>query len=175
MTFDEWTRQGVPKLLRFATVLCGDGHLAEDMVQDVVIKAHRSWDRIQQADRPDSYLRRMVVNEFLSWRRKWSRFVPRPEIESDLGSELGPDRSTQDHADRHADRDELIGELAKLPKRQRAVLVLRFYAGLSDQEIAATLGCSAGTVRGYASRALATLRIELTDSTNSRIGAHHAH
>jgi RNA polymerase sigma-70 factor (sigma-E family) len=166
VTFEEWTRQGVPKLLRFATVLCGDGHLAEDMVQDVVIKAHRNWDRIQQADRPDSYLRKMVVNEFLSWRHKWSRFVPRPEIE---------DSTAPDHADRHADRDQLIGELAKLPKRQRAVLVLRYYAGLSDQEIAATLGCSAGTIRGYASRALATLRIELTDSTNPRIGAHHAH
>lgn len=171
MTFDEWTRQGVPKLLRFATVLCGDGHLAEDIVQDVVIKAHRSWDRIQQADRPDSYLRRMVVNEFLSWRRKWSRVVPR----SELDSELGPDRTTPDHADRHADRDQMIGELAKLPKRQRAVLVLRYYAGLSDQEIAETLGCSAGTVRGYASRALATLRIELNNSTNPRIGANHAH
>jgi RNA polymerase sigma-70 factor (sigma-E family) len=170
VTFEEWTRQGVPKLLRFATVLCGDGHLAEDMVQDAVIKAQRNWDRIQQADRPDAYLRKMVVNEFLSWRRKWSRFVPRPEIE---------DSTAPDYADRHADRDQLIAELAKLPKRQRAVLVLRFYGGLSDPEIAETLGCSAGTVRGYASRALATLRIELVPSptlpTSSRTGVNHAH
>jgi RNA polymerase sigma-70 factor (sigma-E family) len=170
VTFEEWTRQGVPKLLRFATVLCGDGHLAEDMVQDVVIKAERNWKRIQLADRPDSYLRKMVVNEFLSWRRKWSRFIPRPELE---------DSATPDHADLHADRDQLIAELAKLPKRQRAVLVLRFYGGLSDPEIAETLGCSPGTVRGYASRALATLRIEFADSptlsASRRTGVNHAH
>jgi RNA polymerase sigma-70 factor (sigma-E family) len=170
VTFEEWTRQGVPKLLRFATVLCGDGHLAEDMVQDAVIKAQRNWDRIQQADRPDAYLRKIVVNEYLSWRRKWSRFVPRPQVD--------PDSAAPDHAVRYAERDQLIAELAKLPKRQRAVLVLRFYGGLSDPEIAETLGCSAGTVRAYASRALATLRIGMAPSptlSTSRTGANHAH
>lgn len=120
MTFEEWMRRGVPNLLRFATVLCGSGHLAEDLVQDTVIKAHRYWDRIQRADRPDSYLRRIVVNEYLSWRRKWSRFVPRPEI----WSEADPSRS--DHAARLADQDELVAELAKLPPRQRAVIALRY-------------------------------------------------
>jgi RNA polymerase sigma-70 factor (sigma-E family) len=166
VTFDEWTRSGLPRLLRFATVLCGSGDLAEDVVQDVALKAHRNWDRISAAGSPDAYLRRMVVNEYLSWRRKWSRFVPRAEIV--------PAENTADHADRTADRDELLGELAKLPRRQRAVLVLRYFGGLTDNEIAETLDCSPGTVRSHASRALATLRIELNGSPLTEV-IHHAY
>lgn len=165
MTFDEWLRSGLPPLLRFATVLCGTPHLAEDVVQDVAIKAQKKWDRIGAADNPDAYVRRMVVNEYLSWRRKWSRYVPIAEIEQG---------SSPDHADRTADRDELLGELAKLPRRQRAVLVLRYYGGLSDPEIAETIGCSAGTVRAHASRALATLRIELKRAPSTE-EVHHAY
>jgi DNA-directed RNA polymerase specialized sigma24 family protein len=67
-----------------------------------------------------------------------------------------------DAASWHADRDALLAELARLPRREQAVLVLRFYEGLSDVEIAETLGCRPGTVRGYASRALAKLRVEFT-------------
>ncbi|MGW6277897.1 SigE family RNA polymerase sigma factor [Kribbella sp. NPDC055071] len=165
MTFDEWTRSGLPRLLRFATVLCSSAHLAEDVVQDVAIKAQRSWDRIGGMDNPDAYLRRMTVNEYLSWRRKWSRIVPIAEI--DTGA-------APDHADRTADRDQLIGELAKLPRRQRAVLVLRYYGGLTDHEIAETIGCSPGTVRAHASRALATLRIEFTNDRATE-DVHHAY
>jgi DNA-directed RNA polymerase specialized sigma24 family protein len=106
VTFDDWARQGLPGMLRFATALCGGRHLAEEVVQDAVIKAHRNWDRVQRAGNPDAYLRKIVVNEFLSWRRKWSRFVPRPDIRDPA--------PVDDHADRHADRDELIDELAKL-------------------------------------------------------------
>jgi RNA polymerase sigma factor (sigma-70 family) len=75
---------------------------------------------------------------------------------TDLDVRLSPD-----HADAYAERDSLIAELERLPRRQRAVLVLRYYQGLSDIEIADVIGCQAGTVRGYASRALATLRVEL--------------
>jgi RNA polymerase sigma factor (sigma-70 family) len=80
--------------------------------------------------------------------------------------------SSPDHADRTADRDELIGELAKLPRRQRVVLVLRYYGGLTDNEIAETMGCSPGTVRAHASRALATLRIQFTSLAEE---VHHAY
>ncbi|MFG1812811.1 SigE family RNA polymerase sigma factor [Kribbella sp. NPDC049174] len=166
MTFDEWTRSGLPQLLRFATALCGSGHLAEDIVQDIAIKAHRNWARISAAGSPDAYLRRMAVNEYLSWRRKWSRYVPRAEI---IAAE-----HTADPADQAADRDQLITELAKLPRRQRAVLVLRYYGGQTDNEIAETLGCSPGTVRAHASRALATLRIEL-DNPSLTTEVNHAY
>jgi RNA polymerase sigma-70 factor (sigma-E family) len=168
VTFDEWARVGLPKLLRFATALCGTAALAGDVVQDVAIKAHRHWDRIGSATNPDAYLHKMVVNEYLSWRRKWSRMVPRPEI--------FPAEPVADHADQQADRDELITELAKLPRRQRAVLVLRYFGGMSDPEIAETLGCTASSVRAYASRALAALRIELKATRSfQNTGVTHAH
>ena len=72
------------------------------------------------------------------------------------------DRVTPDHAVLYAERDALLAELGKLPRRQRAVLVLRYYQGLSDPEIAGVIGCTPGTVRGYASRALAALPVEMS-------------
>ena len=157
MEFAEYVARQRPALMRFATVLTCRTWLADDLVSDVLGRAFERWDRISAMAEPNAYVRRMVVNEYLSWRRKWSRYVPRAEI--------FPAEDTADHADRTADRDQLISELAKLPRRQRAVLVLRYYGGLSDAEIAETLGCSAGTVRAHASRALATLRIELATPT----------
>lgn len=153
MTFDEFTRTQLAPLLRFAKVLCGERGLAEDVVQEVLARAYGRWEQIAPLDKPDAYVRRMIVNEFLSWRRKWSRVVPLAELPDTL--------ATADFASEHADRAALAAELASLPRRQRAVLVLRFYDGLSDAEIADELGCSAGTVRSHASRALAALRIEV--------------
>ncbi|MFC0624365.1 SigE family RNA polymerase sigma factor [Kribbella deserti] len=174
MTFEDWARTELPGLLRFATALCGSRHLAEEISQDMLINAHRRWDHIQQTDRPDAYLRRMLVNEFLSWRRKWSRFVPKPEI--------WIAETNADHAETVTARDELISQLGRLPRRQRAVLALRYYGGLNDAEIAETLRCSTSTVRAHASRALATLRVELTATTSTtdqrrtaQTGANHAY
>jgi RNA polymerase sigma-70 factor (sigma-E family) len=152
--FEEFAASRLPALLRFAVVLTGDRGLAEDVVQEVLIRTHAKWRRIGGLDAPEPYVRRMVVNEYLSWRRRWARLIPQAEP---------ADRSVADHAAQHAERDALLSELRKLPTRQRAVLVLRYYEGLSDLEIASVLGCSHGTVRGYASRALAALRIELGD------------
>jgi RNA polymerase sigma-70 factor (sigma-E family) len=156
MRFEEFAGTRLPAVLRFAGVLTGDRALAEDVVQEVLIRASARWQRIGQLDRPEHYVRKMVVNEYLSWRRRSWRLIPAgtgPEIDR---------RLAPDHAHAHAERDALLAELGKLPRRQRAVLVLRYYEGLSDTEIADVLGCAPGTVRGYASRALATLRIELT-------------
>lgn len=166
MTFDDWAHRSLPGLLRFSTALCGGRHLAEDVVQEVLLRASARWDTIGATEHPDAYVRRMVVNEFLSWRRKWSRITPSAEID---GGTVG------DHAVGVVNRDALQAELAKLPKRQRAVLVLRYYCGHSDAEIAEVLGCSAGTVRGYASRALATLRVDLAPTIHPRRSTSHAH
>jgi len=155
MTFEEYTSWRLPAVLRFAAVLTGDRALAEDVVQEVLIRAHRHWARIGRLDQPDPYIRRMVVNEFISARRRSWRLVP-----SGYGPEVD-NRVTPDHAGGHADRAELFTELGKLPARQRTVLVLRYYEGLSDIEIAEVLGCQPGTVRAYMARALAALRIEL--------------
>ena len=156
MTFEEFAAARLPAVLRFAGVLTGDRALAEDVVQEVLIRVHARWQQINRMDRPELYVRKMVVNEFLSWRRRSWRLVP-----AGRGADVD-DRCCPDHAFRHAERDALLAELGKLPRRQRAVLALRYYEELSDTEIAEVLGCAPGTVRGYASRALATLRIELT-------------
>jgi len=154
MRFDDFVTGHLSALLRYAAVLTGDRDLAQDIVQEVLARAHLKWSSIEQADLPDRYVRKMIVNEFLSWRRRWARVlpfadvVPRPE----LGG--APDVATT-----HADRAALLAELSRLPRRQQAVLVLRYYEGLNDAEIAEVLGCRPGTVRGYASRALQALRI----------------
>jgi RNA polymerase sigma-70 factor (sigma-E family) len=169
MPFEDWVRSRLGGLLRFAMALCCDAGLAEDVVQEVLVKAHRRWDTIERLDNPEAYVRRMIVNEHLNWRRKWARYLPFAEIRGA--------RPVADHAELYAERAELIGELAKLPPRQRAVLALRYYAGLTDAEIAETLSCRPSTVRSQAARALAALRIELRPGAavpGNGSGASHA-
>jgi RNA polymerase sigma-70 factor (sigma-E family) len=156
MRFEEFAAARLPAVLRFAGVLTGDRALAEDVVQEVLIRASRRWDDISGLDRPELYIRKMILNEYLSWRRRTWRLLPVDAV-SDIDTRLAPD-----HASLHAERDALLAELGKLPRRQRAVLVLRYYEGFPDSEIAELLGCTPGTVRGYASRALAALRVELS-------------
>jgi RNA polymerase sigma-70 factor (sigma-E family) len=153
VTFDEFTRTRLAPLLRFATMLCIDPGLGEDLVQEVLIKANARWHQLEAIDHPEAYVRRMIVNEFVSWRRKWARIIPVAEIEL-------PTRIA-DHADGHAERDALFRRLVRLPARQRAVIVLRYYGGLTDAEIAHELGCAVGTVRSIASRAVSTLRLQM--------------
>lgn len=151
--FEAFATERLPALLRFAVVLTGSRTAAEDVVQEVLVRTQVKWRRIGRLDKPEAYVRRMLINEYLSSRRRWWRWIPKAEV--DTGHPV------PDPAAAHAERDALLAELRKLPPRQRAVLTLRYYLGLSDTEIAAELGCTAGTVRGYASRALATLRVEL--------------
>ena len=151
MTFEQFVAaQGAP-LLRLAFVLTGDRHLAEDLAQTALADAYRHWRKVTAADDPAAYVRRMLVNAHLSWRRRRSS-TERP-------SEL-PDRV--DLADRPGDalaaRDQIRALLADLAPRARTVLVLRYYADLDDAAIAEALGVSASAVRATASRALAGLR-----------------
>ena len=157
-TFAEWFGGERLTLLRFATALCADPGTAQEVVQEVAYRASTRWASIQGLDHPDAYLRRMVVNEYLSWRRKWGRWVPSSEL---VDARAEPGRDVMGDAD---DRRRLEAELQKLPARQRAVVVLRFYEGLTDAEIAAVLGCPRGTVRSLQSRALKRLRVEMTDA-----------
>jgi RNA polymerase sigma-70 factor (sigma-E family) len=166
MTFEEYAAWRLPALLRYAAVLTGDRDLAQDIVQEVLSRAHLRWRRIGQLDLPDRYVRRMIVNEFISWRRRHSRVVPVGRVDDPAGAVVPPDTAAV-----HAERDALWTELARLPRRQQAVLVLRYYEGLTDTEIAGVLGCRPGTVRGYASRALAALRVELDPAGDPRDAA----
>lgn len=150
-TFDEYVAARGESLLRFALMLAGDRHLAEDLMQSVLARAYVRWSRIGAMQRPEAYLKQMLVNEHLQWwRRRSSREVP--------VAAPAERASTDDAAGSYAARDAAWELLGRLPRRQRAVLVLRFYEDLSDAEIASVLGCSAGTVRSQAARALAALR-----------------
>jgi RNA polymerase sigma-70 factor (sigma-E family) len=155
MEFGEYVVRQRPALLRFATVLSCQTWLAEDLVADVLGRAFERWDRISLMAEPNAYVRRMVVNEYLSWHRRLARTSPRADVEQNAAR-------LSDGADERAERDAMIRRLAGLPRRQRAAVVLRYYAGLPDAEIAAELGCRVTTVRSQISRALAALRVDLT-------------
>ena len=151
--FESYARTARTRLLRFAVVVTDDRELAQDVVQDVLLRAQRNWERISRADHPHAYVRRMIVNEVTSWRRKWSRIEPRPD------SAL--DRATDDPTDAVDRRDAILRDLARLPVKQRAAVVLRYLEDLPDDEIAVVLGCSPGTVRVHIHRALTKLRVDL--------------
>jgi RNA polymerase sigma-70 factor (sigma-E family) len=153
MEFSEYVRVQRPALMRFATVLTGQTWLAEDLVSNVLGRAFERWDALAATARPHAYVRKMIVNEHLSWRRRLRR----------IAHEV-PDRAVADGTDDHAERDAMIARLAQLPRRQRAAIVLRYYVGLSDAEVAKELGCRESTVRSQISRALASLRIDITES-----------
>jgi len=151
--FDDYVVRNRRALKRFATVLSGQTWLADDLVADVLGRAFERWDRIGAVADPHAYVRRMIVNDYLSWRRCLARTTPRADIE--------PSESVSDGAQEHAERDAMITRLAALPRKQRAAVVLRYYAGMSDADIAAELDCREITVRSQISRALATLRLTL--------------
>lgn len=153
MTFEAYVAQSQRALLRFAMVLCADPALAEDLVAESLARAFRQWDRIGALDLPHAYVRRMVVNEFLSWRRRFARLSAHADM-------TAFDSPQDDHADALAERDALLRRLGALPRKQRAAIVLRFYEGMSDEEIGAELRCRAGTVRSHISRGLAALRLQ---------------
>ncbi|GID97382.1 SigE family RNA polymerase sigma factor [Amorphoplanes digitatis] len=155
--FEQYVRARGEALCRFAHLLCGDRHLGEDLVQEVLVKAHRRWASIE-AEQPDSYLRTALVRSHISWLRRRSS-GERPSAEPARAAVLG------DFADQHAAREDMWGLLAGLTRTQRAVLVLRYYEDLDDRQIAEILRSSPSTVRVHAARGLARLRADLTPPT----------
>ena len=145
-----------PALLRLAVMLTGNRAEAEDLLQATLVRTQAHADRIPTMGAPAAYLRAALVHEHLSGLRRLGRRVRTSPLE-------GHDVAGSDDVAGFDRRDAAWRLLAKLPPRQRAVLVLRFYEDLPDREIAAALGCSEPTVRSNASRALATLRNRLSD------------
>jgi RNA polymerase sigma-70 factor (sigma-E family) len=159
VTFAEFAAARLPGLLRYAVVLTGDRDLAQDVVQEVLAKTQVRWNKIAKADSPDAYVRQMVLNEYLSWRRKWA--VRNVQAVGERLVVLSDRRGgSGDHADAVVDTDDVWNRLATLPRKQRAVLVLRYYEQLPDDEIAYLLGCAPVTVRSNASKALKALRLQ---------------
>ncbi|MDP9793324.1 RNA polymerase sigma-70 factor (sigma-E family) [Catenuloplanes nepalensis] len=154
--FDDFVHGRGRALLRFAFVLSGDAHLAEDLVQEVLAKMHRRWHKVTAMDSPEAYVRTAIVRQFVSWRRRRSA---REAILAEVPEPPGPDEPQ----DRVLARDQMWQLMSGLPRSQRAVLVLRFYCDLPDDEIAALLGCGQSTVRSQAARALAKMRTMLSE------------
>lgn len=143
-------------LARFAYLLTGGAHDAEDLVQSVLAKVYAKWDRISSVESPDAYVRRMMVNEYNSWwRRQWRR---RERTNSELIRIMDPPASPDVQRD-----DELWAIVRSLAPQQRAAVVLRFYEDLSEAQTADILGVSVGTVKSHTSRAIRSLRRQLKE------------
>jgi RNA polymerase sigma-70 factor (sigma-E family) len=145
----EYVRGRIPALRRVAYALCGDVHRADDVVQQAITRLYVHWERARKADNLHGYTHTLLVRVFLDERRlSWARVrlfgsLPEPPPLEPAGVE---------------DREVLRAALARLPRRQRAVLVLRFLCDLPVDDVAEILGCSAGTVKSQTSHGLATLR-----------------
>jgi RNA polymerase sigma-70 factor (sigma-E family) len=151
--FTEFAVAAAPRLRRMAFLLCGDWHTAEDLVQTALAKVFVSWRKIRRQDAAHAYAARILVNTYLAQNRLKST----GEILTDQIPEypaLTPAPET---------RIVVLNALATLPPRSRAVVVLRYWADLSVEQAAATLGCSTGNVKSQSARALDKLRAVLGD------------
>ena len=152
--FGSWAQGRVGQLHRTAYLLCGDWHVAEDLVQDALARTALHWKRVESSPSPDAYVRQVLVNES---RRRWRRRSSHERPSADVGALVADDGSYD-----RAARDELMQALHRLPRRQRAAVVLRYFEQLSETETAQAMGCSVGTVKSTTHRALAALRGILT-------------
>ncbi|MCG8927768.1 SigE family RNA polymerase sigma factor [Lentzea sp. CC55] len=150
--FEEFVVGATPRLLRMAFLLTRDAGHAEDLLQTALAKAWRAWGRVDGD--PEPYVRRIIVTSRATWwRRRWRGEEPTGDL---------PERPGQSPQDVVDEREWLWQALGRLPRRQRTVLVLRFYEDLTEAQVAGLLGCAVGTVKSQASKALAKLRIDET-------------
>jgi RNA polymerase sigma factor (sigma-70 family) len=139
VSFEEFLAGRLDALVRYATVLTWDPHLAEDVTQEVLVRAQARWSRIGRLDAPERYVERTVVNEFLSWRRRRRAahlvFLPRETLDAHGAADI-------DGTDAVDDRDTARRLIAGLPPKHRAAIALRYYEDLSDEQIGAVLGAA---------------------------------
>lgn len=146
VAFDDFVGSRSTALLRTAFLLTRDHALAEDLLQTALTKAWFAWSRIETA--PEAYVRKVLVNTYASWwRRKWN---------GEHATEVLPETAVEAAESTH----DLWQAMGRLPRRQRAVIVLRYFEDLTEAQTADALGCSVGTVKSQASKALAKLRID---------------
>lgn len=143
--FDDFVVARSPALLRTAFLLTGDVHTAEDLVQTALVK---SWPHLHRVESFEAYVRRVLINTYRAWwRRRWRNELPDDSVGLEVPS-----------IDQPSDPD-LRAALAVLPRSQRAVIVLRYYDGLTEQQTADLLGVALGTVKSHHARAIKTLRV----------------
>lgn len=159
--FREWAGARVGALHRTAFLLCGDWHVAEDLVQEALTRAALHWRRIERVDHPDAYVRRILVN---SANQHWRLRSTHERTAGRL-----PETCIGDGSHERAAREELLAALRALAPRQRAAIVLRYFEQLTEAETADALHCSVGTVKSQTSRGLGNLRrtLETEETTCS--------
>jgi RNA polymerase sigma-70 factor (sigma-E family) len=148
--FREFVIARGPALSRTALLLTGSHHAAEDLLQEALVKVAARWGRLTADGDPEAYVRKIMVNDRISWWRRRRR-------ESVVSAV--PEWASADGSDTVDGRLDLAAALGTLTARQRAVIVLRFYEDRSVQETADLLGCAPGTVKSQTSDALARLRL----------------
>jgi RNA polymerase sigma-70 factor (sigma-E family) len=145
-----------PGLLRTAYLLVGDWAHAEDLLQTALTRTYLAWRRLGGIEAVEAYARRVLVTTATSWwRRRWHGERP---------TDLLPEPATDDPADQWLEHEAVWRHVRRLPARQRAVLVLRFYEDLTEAQTARVLGVTVGTVKSQCARALTTLRQRLSES-----------
>lgn len=159
--FREFVAERSPALLRTAYLLTGDVHHAQDLLQTALIASARRWARIRDREQPEGYVRQALYRHQINW---WRARARRPEVLAAAPPERPADR---DHTTETVQRHALIEVLRRLPPRQRAVVVLRYYEDRPEAEVAQLLGISVGTVRSQASKALVKLRTYYADLDGS--------
>jgi RNA polymerase sigma-70 factor (sigma-E family) len=161
-SFEEFVAARGDRLYRSAWLLTGDAHTAEDLLQTVLARVWPKWSRIA-GDNPEAYARRALVNTHASWwRRRWRGETPTQDL-----PDLTPVRDVFAEVDLE---QSLAGAVRRLPPRQRAVVVLRYFEDLSVEETAQVLGCRPGTVKSQAAKALRILRQHLGPSQVLEVG-----
>ncbi len=153
LSFDAWASARVAGLLRFAYLVTGSQHAAEDAVQEALTSACAKWSRVSRTRDPEAYVRRMIANAHVSGWRRTRRESPVAEVR---------DTTYGDPSARVDTGDAVWRVCQALPRQQRAAVVLRFYEDLDYPEIAEVLGLAEPTVRSHVHRALAALRTELS-------------
>lgn len=148
--FERFVEERSMALFRTAYLVAGDAHQAEDLLQSALEQAYRRWRRIRSMQYPEAYVRRVIVN--LANDRRRVRRATEVALEEATASSGADDTALVDL------RQALLIGLRRLPVGMRTVLVLRYWEGLSEAEIAAELGRSVGTVKSQASRGLERLR-----------------
>jgi RNA polymerase sigma-70 factor (sigma-E family) len=150
-------------MLRTAFLLTGDHGHAEDLVQTALSKCFVAWPRLRASTAADAYVRKAMLNTYLSWRRRRSWY--------ELPSDDPPEREGGDSTEDLAQRSVVMDALAALPPKQRAVVVLRFYDDLGVEQVARQMGCTSGSVKRQTSVALGKLRTVLGEAADLVEGA----
>jgi RNA polymerase sigma-70 factor (sigma-E family) len=159
-SFHVFVARSTASLTRLAYLLCGDQHLANDLVQTCFIRLYQAWPKMRDKDTADSYARKALLRCWLNERRRpWRRAESRDGVVPDQPVSA-PDPAGAAHL-----TDVLRDALARLPARQRAAVVLRYWSQHSVTEAAAILRCSEGNVKSQSARGLAALRTALGTET----------